>query len=225
MRLNSNQQRHIESHFPFISRLEPDIHDELIAGALPAHVPKGHMVCQEGTHCPHLALMLSGTARVYKLGENGRDITLYRVRAGQSCILTASCILSDSAFPAFAECEEDVDAVLLPSPQVRHWIARSQVFRDYVFGLMAQRLGNLIHTVEEVVFHRLDQRLAAYLYGRFESSGDPLLTTHQDIASDLGTSREVISRLLKDFESRKLIHTRRGSIELLNLNGLNAKRK
>jgi CRP/FNR family transcriptional regulator len=173
--------------------------------------------------CPHLALLLSGIARVYKLGENGRDITLYRVRPGQSCVLTASCILSRSRFPAFAQCEKTADAILLPSTKVNDWAARSQPFRDYIFGLVAERLGDLISVVEEVVFHRMDQRLAAYLAERKPDAGATIRTTHQEIASDLGTSREVVSRILKDFEGRGLIRIGRGALELANVSALRAK--
>lgn len=209
--------RRTESLFPFLGELPEDLNRQFQTSALYAKIPKGHPVCVEGTTCLHLALVLSGSARVYKLGENGRDITLYRVEAGQSCILTASCILSDSPFPAFAECELDAEAVLLPSPRVRDWMAGSEAFRRYVFGLTAQRLGNLINTLEEVVFHRLDQRLCAYLGERTNHKGPLLRTTHQEIASDLGSSREVVSRLLKDLEGRDVIRLSRGTIGILDL--------
>ncbi len=200
--------------FPFFAALSPEQQRELWGAAVQVHIPAGHPVCHEGAQCSHLALLLGGTARVYKLGENGRDITLYRVRPGQSCILTASCILSGLAFPAIAVCEEAAEAVLLAAPLVRKLTAGSDVFRGYVFGLMAQRLGNLVSVLEDVAFRRLDQRLAAYLGERAASTGTLLQTTHQEIASDLGTSREVISRLLKDLEGRGLVRTARGSLEL-----------
>jgi len=213
-------RRQAETLFPFLERLEPAVRSQFLHSAMPADIPRGQMVCHEGGRCRHLALMLSGSARVYKLGENGRDITLYRVRPGQSCILTASCILSGRAFPAFAECEETAAAVLLKEATVRDWIARSQVFRDYVFGLLAQRLGSLINVVEEVAFQRLDQRLGAYLLDRRRAPAGRIDTTHQEIASDLGSSREVISRLLKDFENGGCIHTGRGFVEIRDATAL-----
>lgn len=212
-----------EALFPFVRELAPELHRELFRSASFARIPAGHPVCLEGAFCPHLALILSGSARVYKLGESGRDITLYRVDPGQSCILTASCILSESAFPAFAECEEPTEAVLLPSARVRDWTARSETFRHYLFGLMSQRLGDLIGVVEEVVFRRLDRRLAGYLRQRASPADQRIETTHQEIASDLGSSREVVSRLLKEFEGHGLIRIGRGVIQVLDAEGLEAK--
>ncbi len=219
----STTQERTEALFPFLRELAPELHRELFQSASFARIPAGHPVCLEGAFCPHLALILSGSARVYKLGESGRDITLYRVDAGQSCILTASCILSESAFPAFAECAEPTEAVLLPSARVRDWTARSETFRHYLFGLMSQRLGDLIGVLEEVVFRRLDQRLAAYLLERGSGTDQRIKTTHQEIASDLGSSREVVSRLLKELEGCGLIRTARGVIQVLNTAGLEAK--
>jgi CRP/FNR family transcriptional regulator len=160
--------------------------------------------------------VLDGTARVYKLGENGREITLYRIGHGESCILTASCIISHAEFPAFAVCEEAVEAVVIPANEIRQWIAQSAIWRNYVFGLVAQRMGDIISLVEEVVFRRMDRRIADYLLQRFKPKQSKIEITHQMIASDLGTSREVVSRILKDFESQGLILVARGAVELLS---------
>jgi CRP/FNR family transcriptional regulator len=213
-------QQRVRDQFPFLARFPHELLREFVRDAQYLKVDKGQPVCREGTLCSHLALLLSGVARVYKIAENGRDITLYRVEAGQSCILTASCIMSGIPFPAIAECEQAAEAVLLPSPRVREWSSRSEIFRQYLFGLMAQRLGSLIGTVEEVLFRRLDQRLAGYLLQRLDRSGPVINTTHQEIASDLGSSREVVSRLLKDFEGRGLIGTARGSLRIVDPAGL-----
>jgi CRP/FNR family transcriptional regulator len=213
-------QERVQNQFPFLARFPEALLREFVRDAQYLKVDKGQPVCREGTLCSHLALLLSGVARVYKIAENGRDITLYRVEAGQSCILTASCIMSGTPFPAIAECERTAEAVVLPSPRVREWSSRSEVFREYLFGLMAHRLGSLIGTVEDVLFRRLDQRLAGYLLQRMDRSGSLLNTTHQEIASDLGSSREVVSRLLKDFEGQGLIGTGRGSLRIVNAAGL-----
>jgi CRP/FNR family transcriptional regulator len=182
--------------------------------ATAVRLEKGASVCQEGSVCSHLALVYEGTARVYKLGENGREITLYRIGPGESCILTASCILSSSPFPAFAECETMVRAAVVPAIEVQRWLAESAPWRDYVFGLLARRLADIISVVEEVAFHRMDRRIAGYLTEQSARDGLTLHATHQEIASELGTSREVVSRILKDFEHRQLIRVSRGSIAI-----------
>jgi CRP/FNR family transcriptional regulator len=219
----ARQRDRFKQAFPFVAALPPSLRQAFFSTAVLTRLPQAHPICQQGAACSHLALVLSGSARVYKIGENGRDITLYRVGAGESCILTASCILSQRAFPAFATCEEAVEAVLLSSSRVREWADLSPIFRDYLFGLMAQRLGNLMQIVEEVVFRRLDHRLATYLLQRVHQTTSVIRTTHQEIASDLGSSREVISRLLKDFENHHLIQIARGEVRLLDAAGLRDK--
>ena len=165
--------------------------------------------------------MLRGTVRVFKLAESGREITLYRIEAGQSCILTASCIQSDSPFPAFAICEENVDAILIPSNFLQKWLEESTVWRRYIFGLISHRMSSVISLVEEVAFRKLDQRIARLLI-QYQSkiTSSSINVTHHEIALELGTSREVVSRILMDFQSTGLVQLTRGSIVLLNLEEL-----
>lgn len=210
--------------FPFLSCGDEKFQTQFMQTAVLAQLDQGQSICNEGAQCEHLALVIDGTARVYKLGESGREITLYRISAGESCILTASCILSHQCFPAFAVTDEPVSAVVIPTQVVNRWMAESSVWRDYVFGLISNRLGDIISVVEEVAFKRVDRRIATYLFRQMENTSNAQITvTHQQIASDLGTSREVVSRILKDFESEKLIETTRGSIQITNARSLKTK--
>ena len=177
----------------------------------------GQHICMEGKACSHLALVLSGTARVYKLGESGKEITLYRVENGESCVLTLSCIVTGKLFPAFAITETDVEAIIIPTGKVRDWMDQQPVWRDYAWNLIADRLANVITLVEEITFKRMDERLAHYLEQQRQQHGERLNMTHQQIAADLGTSREVISRLLKDLQQREELTLGRGQIVLTNL--------
>jgi CRP/FNR family transcriptional regulator len=206
----------ILSAFNFLSQADTAVRDGFLQTASLAHLETGQNICNQGDECAHLALVTSGTARIYKLGENGREITLYRIGRGESCILTASCILSQLPFPAFAVCEEPVQAAVIPASQIRQWLAESALWRDYVFGLVAHRMADIISLVEEVVFHRMDQRIADYLVQNCPQDSQRIEITHQLMASDLGTSREVVSRILKEFESQGLIRGARGSVEILN---------
>ncbi len=215
-------QQHLEHHFPFLRQADPLFRRRLMQQAAIAHLEQGQYICHEGNACPHLALVIEGTARVYKLGDNGREITLYRVEPGQSCILTASCILSQQPFPALARCETAVTAAVVPAAQVKRWLAESADWRDYIFGLIASRLANIISVVEEVAFRRMDRRIADYLI-RSPADDQVLHVTHQQIASDLGTSREVVSRILKDFEGGGLLQVGRGTIRILDPAGLAAR--
>ncbi|MCW8825805.1 MAG: Crp/Fnr family transcriptional regulator [Gammaproteobacteria bacterium] len=175
-------------------------------------LPPGQHICLEGNQCSHLALILSGTARVYKLGESGKEITLYRVEAGESCVLTLSCIVTGKLFPAFAISESDVEAVVIPTDKVRNWMEHQPAWRDYAWNLIANRLADVITLVDEITFRRMDERLAGYLQQQRLQHGDQLTITHQQIAADLGSSREVISRLLKDLQQRGELTLGRGQI-------------
>lgn len=213
---NNTTIKDIRSAFDFLNQTDDASLAQFLQSVSVAKLEPGQHVCQQGDECSHLALVMSGTARIYKLGENGREITLYRIERGESCILTASCILSQIPFPAFAVCEEPIEAAVVPSGQVRKWLAESPIWRDYVFGLVAHRMVDIISLVEEVVFRRMDQRIADYLIQSSAHNGQRIETTHQLMASDLGTSREVVSRILKDFEISGLIRVGRGSVEVLD---------
>ena len=220
MSLPASDLPEIHRLLPFLRQADESLKQQFSEQGVIARLPQGQQVCQQGSNCGQLALLLSGSVRVYKLGENGREITLYRIGAGESCILTASCILSNIPFPAFATCESEARAVTIPAARVRHWLSTSPAWRDYIFGLVASRLSNIISVVEDVAFRRMDRRIAGYLCQRFTSHDGSLRVTHQEIASELGTSREVVSRILKEFEHEGLITVGRGTIELDNLAGL-----
>lgn len=205
----------LEKHFPFLKHADSDVKRQLLAHAQIKEIPAGVSICWEGDTCTQLALVLSGSVRVYKVSESGREITLYRIEQNESCILTASCILSQTQFPAFAVTESTVQAVLIPSSILREWVRLYEVWRDYVFELMSKRLATVIATVEEVAFRRVDARIAEFVANLAEEKQEVKIT-HQEIAFELGTAREVVSRILKDFERENLITLSRGSIVIQN---------
>jgi CRP/FNR family transcriptional regulator len=217
--LDDRQYERILHSLPFLRRAEPQARREFLALAYLARIPAGRDVFVEGDHAEAIALLLSGVVRVYKIGENGREITLYRFGHGESCVLTANVILSRQTFPAIATVEQEAEAVMIPAAAFRDWIGRYDLWRDFTFGLLSQRLASLMATVDEVVFRRLDKRLAERLLE--QSRGErQLITTHQQLAAELGSSREVISRLLEQLESEGLIRRLRGAIEVVDRDGL-----
>ena len=196
----------------------PLVHDFQRVAFL-AKIPVGHDVFLEGDRVDAIALLISGAVRVYKIGETGREITLYRFGYGQSCILTANAILSHKTFPAVATVEKDAEAVMIPADSFREWVNKYEVWREFVFELLSQRLSSVIEIVEEVAFRRMDVRVAALLLKRSQTQ-NPIRITHQEIASELGSSREVISRLLEDLSEQGLVRVSRGEIELLDAEAL-----
>jgi CRP/FNR family transcriptional regulator len=197
---------------PFQGSLRNLVQDLLAAGRQQS-VPRDAPLYAEGDACSAIAFILSGGIRVYKIGDTGREITLYEIGPGETCILNASCILSGTTYPANAVTTSDVNLLLVPSPVFRRLVMEHEAMRDFVFTLLSRRLAAVMELVEEVAFGRMDQRLMDYLTEKSKDSS--LETTHQKIANDLGTSREVISRLLKDFERKQQVKLSRNSITLV----------
>jgi CRP/FNR family transcriptional regulator len=210
--------------YPVINEAGLEFKEQLNQFAILKKIPAGESIFLENDTCAFFALLLSGRVRVFKEGESGREVTLYRFEKGESCILTMSCILSDSLYPAIAVAEEDSEAFLIPARIFREWMSRFDAWRKYVFEILAKRLSTVIMVVEEVAFRRVDSRIAELLLNKTDEHGNIHLT-HQQIASEIGSSREVITRLLKDFEHEKLISLSRGIISVLNKDGLRKKSK
>ena len=213
--INQEQFTRISRSLTFLAQADPQHVREFIQVAFYARIPAGKDVFLEGDYVDAIALLLSGVVRVYKIGETGREITLYRFGLGQSCILTANAILSQRSFPAIATVEQDAEAILVPSDTFRDWVRRYDLWRSFVFELLSQRLVSVMTLVDEVAFQRMDTRIASFLLERARIE-NPIHVTHQEIASELGSSREVISRILEDFASRDLIRPGRGEIEILD---------
>ncbi len=204
---------------PMLRRADPQLVRELQQAATLVRLPAGRDVFAEGDRVQAIALLLSGRVRVYKIGASGREITLYRFGLGESCVLTASAILHRRTFPAIATVEQDAEAVLVPADTFRRWVHRFDLWRDFVFDMLSQRLASLLDVLDQVAFRRLDARLAAWLLTRARTY-NPVRVTHQHIAAELGTSREVVSRVLEEFARQGLVRTRRGLVEIVDVAGL-----
>ncbi len=217
--IDPTQFKRVSEALPLLQQAEPQLIREFRQAAFMTRIPAGHDVFLENDNVDAIALLISGVVRVYKIGETGREITLYRFGNGESCILTANAILSQKTFPAIAVVEKDAEAVMIPAKVFRQWVAKYDPWREFVFDLLSQRLSTVMAMVEEIAFRRMDERLAALLLTRSKDQ-HPLRITHQEIAAELGSSREVISRLLEDFSKRGFVRAGRGEIEVLDQEGL-----
>jgi CRP/FNR family transcriptional regulator len=217
--LDAEQFRRITFAMPFLQGAEEALKQELRLKAQFAKIPAGQDVFVDGDRVDGIALLLSGVVRVYKIGETGREITLYRFGLGQSCILTANAILSQKSFPAIATVEENAEAVMIPADVFREWVSKYDLWREFIFNLLTERLSTVMAVVDEVVFKRMDRRVASLLLDQAKVQ-NPMRVTHQEIAAELGSSREVISRILEDFSKEELIESGRGTVEVLDFEGL-----
>jgi CRP/FNR family transcriptional regulator len=217
--IDQQQLERIVRVLPVLKRADPRLLREFQDAAFFARIPKGRDVFIEGDQVDAIALLISGVVRVYKIGETGREITLYRFGNGESCILTANAILSQKNFPAVATVEQEAEAIMIPADNFRDWVRRYDPWREFVFELLSQRLSSVMEIVEEVAFRRMDARVAALLTERTRRS-DLIRITHQEIAAELGSSREVISRILEDFSAQGILEVSRGSIRILDKEAL-----
>lgn len=217
--LTQEQTTRIFQALPILQRAGPQLLREFQSAAFFARIPANKDVFVEGDQVEAIALLISGVVRVYKIGETGREITLYRFGHGESCILTANAILSNKSFPAIATVEKAAEAVMIPADAFRDWVKRHDLWREFVFDLLSDRLSTVMAVVDEVVFQRMDRRVASLLLAKSKTQ-HPIRITHQEIAAELGSSREVISRLLEDFSQEGLIESRRGMVEILDFERL-----
>lgn len=173
--------------------------------------PKDTVLFRHGSPCQQFFFVLSGSARVQYRAPEGGEIILYRVGKGESCALTISCLLGGSNYPAEGIVEENLTIAALSGKLLQQALADAD-FRRVVFANMGQRLLDLMLVIDAIAFQRMDKRLAQLLQQR-----DLLInTTHQELARELGTAREVVSRLLKDFEHRGWLTLGRGRITVNN---------
>lgn len=200
--------------FPGLASLEPSIQQLLVSESKVLTVPRETVVFGPGKAAENLLLMLDGVVRVQQISEGGREIVLYRVRAGESCVLTTACLLAHENYSAQGIAETDVSAVAIPRKVFNRLVAESETFREFVFAAYSRRITDLFFVIEEIAFQRIDIRLALKLTELADADG-LVRTTHQKMAAELGTAREVISRQLQEFQRRGWVAQSRGVIEIL----------
>jgi CRP/FNR family transcriptional regulator len=206
------------ARFDGLNRLEPAIRDVLTARSQVIRVPADTVIFGPGKSPENMLLLLDGTVRVQQLAENGREVVLYRVTAGESCVLTTACMLAYEDYAAEGIAETDIVAAAIPRAVFDELIATSKEFRNFVFRAYSRRITDLFHVIEDIAFRRMDIRLAQKITERAE--GGVLKATHAQLAAELGTAREVISRQLAEFQRRGWIAQGRGAVEILDPAGL-----
>lgn len=201
--------------FPGLSRLDLPTKDLLSARSAIVSVAPGTMIFGPGNSPENMLFLLDGTVRVQQVSETGHEIVLYRIQAGQSCVLTTACLLAFEDYSAEGIAETAVTAAAVPRDVFDDLVARSKPFRDFVFAAFSKRITDLFRMIDEVAFQRLDVRLADKLID-LAGDGDKVTTTHQKLSVELGTAREVISRQLQEFQRRGWIEQGRGSVTFLD---------
>jgi CRP/FNR family transcriptional regulator len=213
------EQASILTRFGFYRGAAAVVQAEMASQARSVTLQPGAYFYYEGDRCSHFALVGSGDIRVFKSGQSGHEITLYHVQAGDPCLVNMLCVLLDRPAMATAVVEAPTEAVIVSGAVFRSWIESNAAVRHFVFETMAHRVVDVMVLVEELAFRRMDERLARLLIQRCsgpERSLRVIAETHEELAGELGTAREVVSRVLKEFERLGAIIVARGRIELRN---------
>ncbi|MEM5467885.1 Crp/Fnr family transcriptional regulator [Celeribacter marinus] len=205
--------------FMGLSSLDQKLRDRLITQSQVITVPKGTILFGPGKNPENLLLLLEGTVRVQQTSEGGREMVLYRVHAGESCVLTTACMLAYEDYSAEGVAETEVQAAAIPRRVFDDLVATSKSFRTFVFSAYSRRITDLFHVIEEIAFQKVDIRLAQKLVELADEHAT-LKATHAQLAAELGTAREVISRQLQEFQRRGWVATARGEVKLLDINAL-----
>jgi CRP/FNR family transcriptional regulator, anaerobic regulatory protein len=184
--------------FPFFAGLDAARLEALLAQAQLVRAPKGSVMFRPGQPCRGFPLLLEGAVRVSQSAPSGREIVLYHVAPGQGCLLSGGCLLGHSDYAASGVAETDVTLLSIPPALFQELLLEFEPFRRFVFGMYGERLAQVMQLVEEVAFRRLDARLARLLVQR----GPVIAATQQKLADELGSVREIVSRLLRQFEDR-----------------------
>src|SRR3989338_5574135 len=214
--LGSNTQTLLLHLYPMLRDLPAAQLDALLSDAAFMRMPAGMVLFDENQPCQGFPLLLSGNIRVIKAAPNGRELQLYRVTPGESCILTSSCLLGHTRYHARGIAEQALEIVLLPAASFNTLLGSHEAFRSYVFHLFSDRLTDLMQLVSAVAFQKLDQRLARLLI----SKSHPIHTTHQALADELGSAREMVSRLLKGFAEQGWVKLGREQIDVTDVAAL-----
>ena len=201
------------SCFPELTQSNDQAIEQLLVAAHTVTVQAQEFVFHMGAPCHSYLLSVDGTLRVQLTAKSGREVTLYRVQPGGSCILTTSCLLSGERYPAEAIAETEVTALAIEHQGFQKSLDESADFRRFVFTNFSRRLADTIHRMEEITFTSIDKRLAGVLLDS-ETTESLANITHHALAVELGTAREVVSRHLKRFESNGWINLGRGEIEI-----------
>lgn len=198
--------------YPMLATMPAAQLDELLAGGRHMKAPAGAVMFDEQQPCMGFPLVLAGSVRVIKAAANGRELHLYHVLPGETCILTSSCLLGKVDYHARGVVQEEAELVVLGPQTFRTLFATLEPFRDHVFSRFSERLTELLQLVSAVAFQKLDQRLAASLIAK----PSPIRTTHQALADELGSLREIVSRLLKNFAEQGWVRLGREQIEVID---------
>lgn len=217
--LNENERAFAEAYLDFYPKLGEDEKAKLWQAMTKARFPKGFSVRSRDSECLGVLLVHSGSLRAYIQSDDGREVTLYRLGPGEVCILSASCVLNSLDFEVSIDSDRDTEVFKIAIGAFNELMAANVWVENFSYKSAVARFADVMWAVEQVLFMRFDKRLAIFLLDESAKTGT-VDSTHEEIAKYVGSAREVVSRMLKTFESQGLVELSRGSIRILNRDAL-----
>jgi len=214
--LNPTERASLLRIYPVLREMAAALLKKVEEAAMPVRAPAGRRLFGDGSPCSYYPLLIDGNIRASKISPEGHEILLYRLNPGESCVITVVTLLGEASYPAIGTAETELFLLAVPRSVFLEMILESAAFRVFVFNSLCQRLAHLMALVDDVAFRRVDQRLASRLLLQRQADA----TTHQMLADELGTSREVVSRILETFQNSGMIRLGRKRIEILDRNAL-----
>lgn len=222
MNMDQNDLKHIKDSLPFWNDLSNSEQASLVARMTKLQYSKGQIV-HSGDDCSGLLIIKKGQIRTFILSESGKEISLFRLFEGDVCILSSSCIMRNITFDVEIEAEKDSELLVVPTAVYQKLSDSNMAVQAFTTDIVSSRLSDVMWVIEQVVFMSLDKRLANFLLEQSSIEGsDELSITHETIARNLGSAREVVTRMLKYFHNEGLVSMTRGAITILDRKKLNS---
>ncbi|MGL5379909.1 Crp/Fnr family transcriptional regulator [Clostridium sp.] len=205
--------------YPFLKSVDKEVLNNMFKRLIVKEYPIGYSLFNSNQSCTGFSFILSGVIRVYKIGDDGKEVTLYRLYKGDNCYNTVLCALTNNEIDSFAEVEENSLIALVPMDFFRRYLLENTSFWKYIFNNLYGKFEAVIGGLEKITFHSIESRLINYFKAKIKSQGGSkiIYVTHEKIAGDIGSSREVVSRALKVLERNDVLELGRGKIKIKNL--------
>lgn len=205
-------------NYPFLNDLDNEVLEIFFNRLIVNSYEAGQNVFNNKVSCIGFSFILDGKVRIYKIGDDGKEVTLYRIGKGDSCFNTILCALTDSEETSFADVEENAIIAILPMDLFKRYLLNNNSFLKYIFKNLYAKFENVVEGFEKVTFNSIENRIIDYFNLKLiDNNGVKIIyTTHEKIAADIGSSREVVSRSLKSLEKRGILELGRGKIKIKN---------
>ena len=202
---------------PFWSKLSTTDQQQLAQSSHVERYKKGEMIHRTDTECKGLLVVLSGQMRIYILSEEGREVTLFRVHQNETCVLSASCLIDSIAFDVMMEATEDIEVLVVQTCAFFQVMEQNPEIELYLYKTATEHFSDVMWTMQQILFMRIDQRIAQFLWDEMVQKGSTTLSiTHDEIAKYIGSAREVVTKVMKYMAQEEVVALSRGRVEILS---------